>query len=70
MRPAHSPVTVSVDPDRFAYTASHLLYDGKGGWIEAKKVWMEMPWPEADGAESGEGWRFKSGYDAMRWLDA
>jgi len=40
-----------------SYTTSHLLcvHDG---WIEAKRVDTQTGW----------GWRFKSGQDAVRWL--
>lgn len=49
---------------------THLLYDGHGGWIEAKRVWVEHPHPEVDGATNGWGWEFKSPHDAARWLRA
>ena len=50
-------------------TATHLLYDGDGGWIEAKKVWMIFPHREVDGApEDCWGWEFQNGYDVARWL--
>lgn len=51
-------------------TCTHLIYDGKGGWIEAKKVWIEHPEPGVDGVEDGEGWEFKSMDDCIRWLRA
>ena len=56
--------------DSTSYTTSHLLYDGKGGWIEAKRVYVKHPHPEVDAATDGFGWEFKSGIDAVRWLES
>lgn len=42
--------------------ATHLLYDGNGGWIEATRVWIEHA--------NEWGWQFNHGPDAVRWLKA
>lgn len=63
-----SRTTTTVSFNAAVQPVTHLLYDGHGGWIEAKKVWIDMPHPEVDGAESGEGWHFHNVGDLIRWL--
>lgn len=46
-----------------AVSTTHFIYDGKGGWIEARKV----PAPES---EDGFRWEFRSATDVVRWLRA
>lgn len=62
--------TLTIHPDSTEYTASHLIYDGDGAWIEAKRVWVEFPWPEVDGVEDEWGWQFNTVEDLIRWLHA
>jgi hypothetical protein len=56
------------DPTAITASTTHLLYDGDGGWIGARSVWMTFPHPEVDGVEDGPGWQFNSGHDLLRWL--